>query len=167
MENEGMKKSTIIIIGVIAVIVIAVLFLFVFKKNEPVEYYITTSSTKADNTLISDYRTFSKMLKNNGIKDEITNKITFKKGSLEETFSEEFFKNKKLGLVCVYEDTSKDYTYSIDSVTYNEDKTEATITYTYTIGTFADVLSNTWYNYMFVELENTVENVQFVRYRGE
>ena len=167
MENEGMKKSTLIIIGVIAVIVIAILFLFVFRKDEPVEYYITTSGTKVENTLIEDYKTFAKMLKNNGINDEIKNKITFKKVSLEETFKQDLFNNKKLALVCVYEDTSKDYTYSIDSVTYNEDKTVATVNYTYMIGTFADVLSNTWYNYMFVELENSVEKVEFVRYRGE
>lgn len=162
MENNESKKTTIIIIAVIVIIAILALYFTVLKKDKKIEYTLTTASSSAENTLFKDYQSFNKFIsKVGGLEDTMTNKVTFKKSSLSETYTEEFFKEKRLALVAVYEDTSKDYMYSIDKVEYNSDKTEATITYTYKYGTFADVLSRTWYDYMFVELENTVENVIF------
>lgn len=164
MENNGSKKTTIIAIVVIVIAVLLVLYFAVFNKEKKVEYYLTTASTEADNTFFKDYQSFKKFYdKTKNLDDTLVNKATFKKSSLSETYTEEFFENKRLALVAVYEDTSKDYMYSVDKVEYNSDKTEATITYTYKFGTFADVLSSTWYDYMFVELENTVETVNFVK----
>ena len=162
-SNSSIIKSTLIIIAIVVIVVITALCFKILKKEKKVEYNLTTSNIQAENTLFKDYKTFKKFSDNKKMEDIMTNKVTFKKNSLNETYTEEFFKNKRLALVAVYEDTSKDYIYSIDDLTYNEDKTEATITYTYKVGTFADVLSSTWYNYMFVELENTVEHVNFVR----
>lgn len=163
MENNVSKKTIIIIVAIILIAVLALYFL-VFKKDAKVEYNLTTAQSSAENTLFKDYQSFNKFIsKVSGLDDTMTNKATFKKSSLAETYTEDFFKDKKLALVAVYEDTSKDYMYSIDKVEYNSNKTEATITYTYKFGTFADVLSQTWYDYMFVELEDTVENVIFQR----
>lgn len=164
MENSGSKKTTIITIVIIVIIALLVLYFAVFNKEKKVEYYLTTASSEAENTLFKDYQSFKKFYdKTKKLNDTLTNQATFKKSSLSETYTEEFFENKRLALVAVYDDTSKDYMYSIDKVEYNSDKTEATITYTYKFGTFADVLSQTWYDYMFVELENTVETVNFVK----
>lgn len=162
MENNGgMKKSTIIAIAVIVVIVIIVLCCTVFKKESKVEYNLTTSGTSAENAFFKDYKSFKKFADSKKIEDTMTNKVTFKKSSFAETYTEEFFNDKKLAVVVVYEDTTKDYMYSIDKLEYNDDKTEVTIKYTYKYGTFADVLSSTWYNYMFVELPQSVEHVNF------
>ncbi len=162
MENNGeMKKSTIIAIAIIAVIIIIVLCCTVFKKESKVEYNLTKSLVSAENTFFEDYKSFKKFADSKKIEDTMTNKVTFKKLSFNETYTEEFFNDKKLAVVVVYEDTSKDYMYSIDKLEYNDDKTEVTIKYTYKYGTFADVLSSTWYDYMFVELPNTVEHVNF------
>ncbi len=161
MGNSGSNKKTIIIILLIIIVVIGVLYFTVLKKDSKVEYNLTTSGSKAENTLFKDYNSYKKFIDKNNVKDEITNGVTFKKSTLSETYTEDFFENKKLAVVVVYEDTSKDYMYSIDTIEYNSDKTEATIGYTYKYETFADVLSNTWYDYMFVELEDTVEHVVF------
>lgn len=164
MGNNSSKKTMIIAIVIIVLVAILVLYFGIFAKEKKVEYYLTTSNSEANNTFFEDYQSFKKFYdKNKGIEDTLTNKVTFKKTSLSETFTEEFFENKKLALVAVYEDTSKDYMYSIDKLEYNSDKTEATITYTYKYGTFADVLSSTWYDYMFVELDSSVEKVNFVK----
>ncbi len=160
-NNGGMKKSTVIAIAVIAVIVIIILSCTVFKKEAKVEYNLTTSGVSAENTFFKDYKSFKKFADTKKVEDTMTNKVTFKKSSFAETYNEEFFNDKKLAVVVVYEDTSKDYMYSIDKLEYNDNKTEVTIKYTYKYGTFADVLSSTWYNYMFVELPSTVEHVNF------
>lgn len=164
MGDNGLKKTTIIVIVVIVIIAIIALYFGIFKKDAKTEYNLTTANSAAENTLFKDYASFNKFIsKVSGLDDTMVNKVTFKKSSLSETYTEEFFKENKLALVAVYEDTSKDYMYAIDKVEYNSDKTQATITYTYKYGTFADVLSKTWYDYMFVELEDTVESVIFQR----
>lgn len=165
-NNGGMKKSTIIAIAVIAVIVIIILCCTVFKKESKVEYNLTKSLVSSENTFFKDYKSFKKFADSKKIEDTMTNKVTFKKSSFAETYTEEFFNDKKLAVVVVYEDTSKDYMYSIDKLEYNDDKTEVTIKYTYKYGTFADVLSSTWYNYMFVELPSSVEHVNFQKDNG-
>lgn len=162
MGNEKNKK--LIIALLVVVVLILIIYLVFFNKEKKVEYYLTTSSTQVENTFFKDYKSFKKFYdKASNLEDTLTNKADFKKSSLAETFTEDFFNDNRLALVAVYEDTSKDYMYSIDKVEYNSDKTEATITYTYKYGTFADVLSRTWYDYMFVKLPSTVETVNFVK----
>lgn len=161
MGNNTQKK---VMIAVVIVAVLVVGYFILFKEEEKVEYYLTTASTDVENTLFKDYNSFKKFYdKVSDLNDTLENKATYKKSSLSETYTEDFFNEKRLALVSVYEDTTKDYIYSIDKVEYNSDKTEVTITYTYTYTTYADVLSKTWYDYMFVELENTVETVNFVK----
>lgn len=159
--NGEMKKSTIIAIVVIVILAIVILKCTVFKKPAKVEYNLTKSLTSYENTFFKDYASFRKFADSKNIEDTMTNKVTFKKSSFAETYTEEFFEDKKLAVVVVYEDTSKDYMYSIDKLEYNDNKTEVTIKYTYKYGTFADVLSSTWYDYMFVELPKSVEHVNF------
>ena len=67
----------------------------------------------------------------------------------------------------MYEDTSKDYMYSIDEVVYDSAKKEATIRYTYKYTTYAGTLDRTWYDYMFVELDKNVEHVIFENHNSK
>ena len=65
-------------------------------------------------------------------------------------------------MIVLYEDDSKDYLYTIDDVVYNEARTDVTIEYTYKHDGYAGTLDTAWYNYIFIELDSTVENVEFV-----
>lgn len=161
MKSNGLNKSTIIWIVVIIIVVIGFIVFSILNQDKKTEYFLTKAKEEAESTLFNNYAEFKKFIDKRDIEDSLENKATYKKESLEAKFTEEYFNDKKLAVIAVYEDTSKDYIYSIDEVIYNKDKTEATIKYTYVIGTFADVLSQKWYNYMFVELENTVEHVTF------
>ena len=153
-------KAEIIIIAIVAVIIIGVVvYLNIANKKEPIVYGIAEASGSASNTFIEDSKTLKRFITKSSLNDEIT--IDYKKYSIKERYNEEFFNDNKLAVVVVYEDTSKDYMYSFDKLEYNDNKTEVTIKYTYKYGTFADVLSSTWYNYMFVELPSTVEHVNF------
>lgn len=163
MGTNGITKSTIIWIVIVVIIVAGFMIFNVLNKEGKVEYFLTTANAEAESTLFNNYTEFQKFIDGKNIKDTMENRATYKKLSFSEKYNEEFFKENKLAVVVVYEDTTKDYIYSIDKVAYNEDKTEATITYTYKYDTFADTLSDTWYDYMFVDLDNTVEHVNFVR----
>ncbi len=161
MENNGTSKKTIIIIALIVVVAIGILYFTVLRKPKKVEYNVTKSSASADNTLIKDYDSFEKFIEKNKVEDAITNEVTFKKSTLTETYTEDFFKENSLAVVVLYEDTSKDYIHSIDTLEYNSGKTEATIGYTYKFETLAGSLSDKWYVYMFVALDKNVEHVAF------
>lgn len=155
-----MKQN--IIAGIVIIVAVACFAIYnVVTQKEPVEYFSVVGYKSEDNMMIDEFRILKNMLKNSQLKEDVTSSKTFEKDKILERFNEEFFKNKKLGLVVVYEDNSKDFEYHIDEVTYNETMTEATITYTYKTGTYLDTFASTWYNYMFVELEPTVENVKF------
>ena len=156
-----MKQN--IIAGIVIIVLVAGFAIFnILSQKEPVEYFTVTGTKDYGNTLIGEYRIFKNMVKDCGLKETMSSSTTYKKYNILEYFNEEYFTNKKVAFVIVYEDNSKDYLYSINDVVYNDNKTEATISYTYKVGTFADTFANTWYDYMFVELEPTVENVNFV-----
>lgn len=156
-----MKQN--IIAGIVIIVLVAGFAIFnILSQKEPVEYFSVTGQKNYGNALIDEYRILKNMVKDCGLKESMSSSTTYKRHNILEYFNEEYFTNKKVAVVVLYEDNSKDYLYGINDVVYNEDKTEVTITYTYKIGTFADTFANTWYDYMFVELESTVENVNFV-----
>lgn len=156
-----MKQN--IILGIVIIVLVAGFAIFnILTQEKKVEYFSVTGLKNAENSLISEYRIFKNMVKNMGLKENISNSITFEKHNILEYFNEEYFENKKLAMLVLYEDNSKEYIYGINEVIYNKTRTEVTIDYHYKKGTFADTFANTWYNYLFVELEPTVENVKFV-----
>ena len=87
--------------------------------------------------------------------------VNYKKYSPEERYSEEFFKENKLAIIGVNEDTSCEYFHQINEVTYENGKTSAKISYAAKKGSYAGTLSRTWTAYMIVELPNTVTSVNF------
>lgn len=156
-----MKQNIIAGIVIIALVTCFAIYNIATQKK-PVEYYITTGYGTYDNTIIDEYRIFQKMFKNASLKETMSNSITYEKENVLEYFNEEYFQNKKVAVLVVYEDNAKEYIYGINEVVYNDDKTEVTINYHYKVGTFADTYANTWNNFMFVELEPTVQNANFV-----
>ncbi len=161
MSNKGIAKNMIIIIVVAIIVVLGVLYFAVLKGNKSLEYYKVRAQKSSENILIKDYKTLSKILKNNVVNEKMTNSETYQKVNVAEYFNEEYFKNKNLALISVYEDTSKAYIYCINDITYNNDETQATINYTYKTDGYAGNLSNAWYEYFFVELDKKVESVIF------
>lgn len=156
-----MKQN--IIAGIVIIALVACFAIYnVVTQKEPVEYFKVVGTKTEENGIIDEYRILKNMVKNNGLKEEMSSSITFENHKILERFNEEYFTNKKVAMVVVYEDNTKDFEYHIDDITYNEARTEATITYTYKSGTYAGTFATTWYNYMFVELDSTVENVKFV-----
>ena len=152
-----------IIAGIVIILAVVCFAIYnIVNQEEPVEYFSVVGVKATDDCLIDEFRILKNMIKNNQLKEEMSSSITFEKEKILERFNEEYFLNKKLGLVVVYEDNTKDFEYHIDAVTYNETRTEATITYTYKIGTHSNAFASTWNNYMFVELDGTVENVKFI-----
>lgn len=162
MENKKGLSAELIIIVLVAIAILGVVIYFGVKssKKEEIVFGNTEATSSAPNTLINDYKTYKKFISKNGVHDEIT--INFKKNSMKERYTEEFFNSKKLAVIVVAEDTSKDYFYDILDVTYNEDRTQATIKYLYNVGGYAGTLTRTWYECMFIELDNTVTDVNFV-----
>ncbi len=163
MSENGIAKSSIIIIVVVAIIAICACSFLVLNQEEPVEYFTVEAPRKSSNALIEEYRIIKKLVRESSITDEMQSSLDFTKYGILDRFNEEYFENKKVAVVVLYEDTTKDYTYSIDKVEYNEARTEATIHYTNKIGGYAGPMNGAWYNYMFVELDKTVENVNFVK----
>ena len=152
-----------IIAGIVIIVLVACFAIFnILTEKQPVEYYTTTGIKDYGSALVEEHRIFKNMVKDCMLKETMSNSISYERENVIEYFNEEYFANKKLAVLPVYEDNSKEYIYSIDDVSYNEDKTEVTITYTYKVGTYADTFASTWYNYMFVELEPTVQDVNFV-----
>lgn len=163
MSEKGVAKSSIVIILVAIVAVIGVFAYMALNKEEPAEYFKLTGKKSYDNKIIEEYRLFKKMAKDCSLDEEMSNAITFKRHSTLEYFNEEYFNNKNVAVLVLYEDSSKNYIYSIDKITYNEAGTEATIEYTYKTDGYAGTLGNTWYNYLLVELDKNVENVRYVK----
>ncbi len=156
-----MKQN--IIAGVVIILLVASFAIFnIVTQKEPVEYFNVVGRKSYENSIIDEYRVLKNLVKNCELKDEMSSSITYEKHNILEYFNEEYFQNKKVAVLVLYEDNSKDYIYGINDVIYNDEKTEVTIDYHYKIGTFADTFASTWNNYMFVELESTVENVNFV-----
>ncbi len=159
-NKKGLSAETIIIAIVAIVIVVAIIYFSMSNKKEEFTYGTVEATTSASNTLIEDYKSYRRFLTKVGAKDEIT--INYKKYNILERYNEEFFNNKKLAVIVVAEDTSKEYIRDILDVTYNKEKTEATIKYEYRTAGYAGTLSRGWQTCMVVELDNTVTNVNFV-----
>ena len=157
-----MRKKELIITIVVAIVVIGIAIFYNMSKPKAVEYFLATSKSSEENKFIEEYRILKKMYKDKSLK-EMTSYKTFNKYDVSEYFNEEYFSDKKVAVVVLYEDDSKGYIYSIDEVIYNEARTEATIKYTYRDDGYAGPLNNAWYNYLFVEVDGTVENVNFVK----
>ena len=102
------------------------------------------------------------MVSNSRLDKEMESTKTYKWHVVLEYFNEAYFAEKKVAIISTYADTSKDYVFSIDEVIYNETKTSATINYTDKVGGYAGTLDTSWENYMIVELEPTVTEVNFV-----
>ena len=163
------KQEKIIasIVGIAALI--AIVYLVFFYKEDVTQWYLTKCGTSISNTFIEDYEGYAKFLKTTGLNEEnkITDMVDYSKTVMMDVFSEEYFKEKKLVIIPAYEDTTKTYIYLVDKINYNKDKTEATIVYTYDVGSYAGTMANSWYNYMMVEVENTVTKVDFERLKEE
>ncbi len=162
MEDKKGLSAEVIIIAIVAVIIIGVVISMAIKSanKEEIIYGTTEATSGPQENLIQDYKTYKKYISKCGVNDNIT--INYKKNSMKERYTEEFFETKKLAVIAVSEDTSKDYFHDITSVSYNDDKTQATIKYVYKAGGYAGTLSRSWYEWMIVELDNTVTSVNFV-----
>lgn len=161
MENKkGLSAETIIIAIVAIVIVVAIIYFSMSSKKEEFTYGTVEAMNSASNTFLEDYRSYKRFMGKVAADDEIT--INYKKYSMQERYKEDFFNNKKLAVIVVAEDTSKEYIRDILDVTYNKDRTEATIKYEYRTAGYAGTLSRSWETCMIVELDSTVTNVNFV-----
>lgn len=154
-------KSEIIIIAVVALaIVIGIVIFNIVNKKEEFVYGIFEAVSPTENVLIENYKDFEKFLKKTGASGEL--KIDFKKYSVKERYNEEYFQNKKLAIIIVSEDSSRDYFHDVSDVIYNDSRTDVTIKYQFKTLGYAGTLSRTWQTCMVVELDNTVNNVNFV-----
>jgi hypothetical protein len=154
-------KAEIIIIAIITIIIIGVVIYFnIANKKEPIIYGVAEASGTVSNTFIEDSKSLKKFISKSSLNDEIT--IDYKKYSVKERYNEEFFKAKKLAIVAVSEDTSKEYIHDITDLIYNEERTDATVKYIYKTDGYKGKFSRSWVTCMIVEVDNTVTNVNFV-----
>lgn len=159
-NKKGLSAETIIILVVSIIVVIAIVGFKMANKKEEFTYGTVEASESAPNTFIEDYKSYRRFISKVGADDEIT--INYKKYSMQDKYKEDFFNKKKLAVIVVSEDTSRNYIRDILDVTYNNDRTEATIRYEYKIAGYAGTLSRSWKTCMIVEVDNTVTNVNFV-----
>lgn len=165
-----MNKAEKIIIVVVILLVIGLVAYFGFMKNaNKFQAYRTKASvnTPMDCVLISDYKTYEKLISSKSINTELTDLTTLKKSNTTEIFTEEYFETKKIAMVATYEDTSRTYYYSVDNVKYDGTKTIATVYYTDEKGEYAGTLKNSWNNIFFIELPSTVTEVNFIKNEGK
>ena len=156
-----MKQN--IIAGIVIILLVAGFAIFnIVTQKEPVEFFKVIGTKSYENSIIDEYRVFKNLVKNSGLKENMSSSTTYEKHNVLEYFNEEYFENKKVAVLVLYEDNSKEYIYGINDVIYNDARTEVTIEYNYKTGTYADTFASTWHNYLFVELDSTVENVNFV-----
>lgn len=158
METDNSKK--IAIIGIIIIAIVVILLLIINRKPD-LTYTIGRSNKETNGVIISSKKELDDLNKKIGIGENLeTNK--YKKTTLSERYSEDFFKEKKLAVIAVYEDDSKEYIHSIDEVKYNKNNSSATINYTYKEDIYLGTLGNTWYTIMLVEINPDVTTVNFV-----
>lgn len=157
----GKKIGTIIVIIVVAILVIFGIFYFSSSENKitKISYYTGKVSKEFDNKLISTYKEMKKFTKEISVE---TVQQNYQNYDVQEIFNEEYFETKKVAVICIYEDDSAYYDYSIDKVEYNEDGTIATIEYTNKMSEYFGTLANSWINCFIIELEGTVTSVNFV-----
>lgn len=161
-----MMKQNIITGIVIIALVAAFALVQKITEKKPIEYFEVKGYVSRENTFIQDYQSMKKFLKEINIQNEMTSSKTFEKFNISEYFNEEYFVDKKVAVVILYEDDSKGYIHSIDDVVYDKNKTNATVNYTYKSDRYVGQLKQTWRTYMFVEVDGTVENVSFIRVKN-
>lgn len=154
------KIITIVIILVVAILAIFAIVSMGGKSNDKLglECYKGKVSKDFDDKLINNYKEMRKFIKE-------TNAETATKGyesyNIAEKFNEEYFQTQKVAAISIYEDNTSYYEYHVDDVKYNEDHTIATIEFTNKKSGYDGNLSASWINFLLVELEGTVEIVNF------
>ena len=161
MRENGIVK---IIIAIVVIAIVGVLFFVISNKTKELEFFKTTGIKSMSNyLLVEDAKTLKNLIKEKGISNEIISSTTYSKYSLLERYNDEYFTTGKIAIIALYEDDSKGYIQSIDEVIYNKDRTSVTINYTNRDDGYAGRLSQVWHNYFIVELENTVDKVNYVK----
>lgn len=160
-----MERSKIIPIIVTILVAIVVIAVIVFagnlnnKDDAKLEYYVGTINKGFENKLIKDYSALRKFTREVSLETTRKNHQNY---NVLETFNEEYFQNNKLAVISIPEDNSSDYLYEVTKVTYDENKTTATIEYRVSVTGYNGTLTSSWVNCVMVELEGTVTNVEFV-----
>ncbi len=151
------KKEVLIVIAIVLVIVGFIIYKQVSKVD--ITYAIGKGNRSHENVLIENYEQLEKFIEDTKLNSTV--EINFKKNTVTDVYNEEYFKNKKLAVITLYEDTSKNYIYSVDDLKYSGN--EATITYTDKTEGYAGPLSNSWYNILLVEIKGNVNKVNFTK----
>ena len=158
MEEGNSKKIIIVAIAVVALIVI--LFL-VFGKGSSLTYTKTKAGKDTEDMLFSNKADIEKFVSSNAVEDSLKTN-NHKNDKISTRYTDEYFQKNKLAVITLYEDDSKEYIAEIEDIVYNSGKTKATINYTYKSGVYLGTLGKTWYETLFVELEPSVEDFNFV-----
>lgn len=158
-----MDNKKIISIACIVVVAIVAVFMIINmggnnKENISIECYKGRTNKEFEDKLLNNYKELRKFTKETGVETASKNYESY---NLLETFNEEYFQNKKVAVISIYEDDSSVYEYHIDGIKYNEDKTTATIEFTNKNSGYEGNLSSSWINTLIVELEGTVTTVNF------
>ena len=158
---ERSKIVSIIVIILVAILAIAGIFCVgnLGKGNSKIEYYVGRINKEFENKLIKDYSELKKFTRDVSLETTRKNHQNY---NVLETFNEEYFQNNKLAIISIAEDNASNYIYEVNKITYNKDKTIATIEYTNSVSGYNGTLTSAWVNCVMVELEGTVIGVEFV-----
>lgn len=159
-----MDRNMIIKIVVIVVVAIVAIFgiNYIGKLNSnetTVEIYTGRISKEFDEKFVKDYKEMKKFIKEVSLGSLTKGYQTY---NATEVFNEEFFKDKKIAAISIYEDNTAFYEYHVDDVIYSEDRTMVTVKYTNKSSGYDGTLTSSSYKCMIVELEGTVTNVNFI-----
>lgn len=149
----------LVILGLIAIAIVGIIFMSKGKNKSSIEYYTGKASKEFEDRFIKDYKEMKKFSR------EITLsalKKDYQDFNANELFNEEYFDTKKLAIISIYEDNTAVYEYHIDKIIYNADRTLVTIEYTNKNSGYGGSLSSSWVNCMILELDSTVNDVNFI-----
>ena len=156
-------KKVVAIVLIIAIAIIAIIGIMFIggksNKTSGIEMYTARTNEEFENALIENYKEMRKFVREIGLETVVKDYESF---NATETFNEDYFTNKKVAVIGIYEDNAAVYEYHIDDVKYNDDKTIATLEYTNKNSGYSGTLSSSWINCMIIELESTVTNVNFI-----
>lgn len=159
MDKDKIKTVAIILIIAIVAIV-GIVFIGGNKKEiAGIDKYTSKVSKEFENRLIKNYKDMRKFAREISLETVSRN---YESQNALELFNEEYFNTKKIAAISIYEDNASDYEYHIDDVTYNEDKTVATISYTNKVSGYNGSVQSSWVNCFIIELEGTVTSVEFL-----
>lgn len=157
------KKKVITIVAIVLVAILAIVAIANMngKNNDKLglECYKGKVSKVFENKLINNYKEMKKFIKETGAS---TATKAYESYNIPEKFNEEYFQTQKVAAISIYEDNTSYYEYHVDNIKYNEDNTIATIEFTNKKSGYDGNLSSSWVNCILVELEGTVEKVDFV-----